>query len=210
MESVDAVREYQEREVEFDAATLLTDPAQYPSGHAPTIASGDKWDAYTTSKPINQILNAANTIRGAIGITPNTLFLCPAAWTVLRDHPDFIDRIKYTEIGFLIEDTASKILRFNVVVGEDITVDNSGNVSDIWAINGNNAILAYVAQPMTGNGLNRRQPSFAYTYVHEGYPLVEEGEYVKNTSSWQDYVTYERKTYLTMPDAGYLFNAVTT
>lgn len=216
-ESVDTARELQERKLEDEVAKLLTNSANYPVGHAPVIAAGDKWDA-GTSNPIRQILNARTVIRRKIARTPNTLFFCGEdSWIAWRENANVIARIQYSERAIITEDITGEMVMLNIVVGMDVKKTPSGMV-DIWAQNGKNVILAWVpTNPMpagsTGGNLamgkrSNRNPSFAYTYILNGTPYVEQGEYVKDTASWEDYVTYERQPFMTMPEAGYLFRDV--
>jgi hypothetical protein len=208
-ESVDVIREVQMREQEYDAAAILTLPGNYPSGHAPTIGSTDKWDT-TTAKPIKQIRDASNIIRRKIGRAPNTMFFTPDSWTAFSENINVTDKIKYTQNAFLYPDETGKMLRMNLEIGEDIWTNAAGTSADIWTQNGTCAILAYVAQPAQSGIRTNRQPSFAYTYVKMGTPMVEQGDYDKKTASWEDFVTWERQTYITMSEAGYLFKDVLT
>lgn len=216
-ESVDAARELQERKLEDEVAKLLTNPANYPTGHAPTIAAADKWDA-STSNPILQILNARSVIRRKIGRTPNTLFFCGEdAWIAWRENQYVKAQIQYSERAIVTEDITGNIVMLDVTVGTDIKKEGSGMI-DIWAQNGKNVILAWVpSNPLSPEDSSsnlaigkrsNRNPAFAYTYVLNGTPYVEQGEYVKDTASWEDYVTYERQPFITMPQAGYLFKDV--
>lgn len=217
-ESVDVVRELQERKLEDEVAKLLTTSANYPAGHAPAIAAADKWDA-ATSNPIRQVLNARAVIRRKIARSPNTLFFCGEdAWIAWRENASNNARIQYSERAIITEDITGEMVRLNIEVGFDVKSDAAGNMTDIWAQNGKNVILAWVpgaTEPpgATGGNLNmgkrsNRNPAFAYTYVLKGTPYVEQGEYVKDTASWVDYVTYERQPFMTMPEAGYLFKDV--
>jgi hypothetical protein len=216
-EAVDTVRELQERKLEDETARLLTISANYPAGHAPVIAAGDKWDTLTAD-PVRQVLNARTIIRRKIARTPNTLFFCGEdAWIAWRENEKIKARIQYSERAIITEDITGEMVRLDVVVGMDVKKTATGMV-DIWAQNGKNVILAWVpTNPMginaTGGNLqigkrSNRNPAFAYTYVLKGCPYVEQGEYVKDTASWEDYVTYERQPFITMPEAGYLFRDV--
>lgn len=217
-ESVDVIRELQERKLEDETARLLTNSANYPVGHAPTIAAPDKWDT-ATSNPIKQVLNARSIIRRKIARTPNTLFFCGEdAWIAWRENQQNNARIQYSERAIITEDITGEMVRLNIEVGFDVKSDAAGTMTDIWAQNGKNVILAWVpgmsdqAQTMEGNAnagkRSNRNPAFAYTYILRGTPYVEQGEYCKDTSSWEDYVTYERQPFMTMPEAGYLFKDV--
>ena len=114
------------------------------------------WSTYGTSDPIVDIETRMNTMRIATGKRPNTLIMGAAVWSSLKNHPDFIDRIKYTQKGMVTKDLFASLIDLpagNIHVGEAI-VDTSvegatSSMSDIW---GKHVLLLYVepgAGPMT-------------------------------------------------------------
>jgi len=54
------------------------------------------WDSYATSNPIGNVRAAKALILGQTGYEPNTLVLGFGVYNALLDHPDIIDRIKYS------------------------------------------------------------------------------------------------------------------
>ena len=70
-------------------------------------ASGDatadvvQWDDYTNSDPVKDIDNMATTMQGITGKRPNTLVIGRHVYDALRQHPDILDRIKYTQTGII-------------------------------------------------------------------------------------------------------------
>lgn len=55
-----------------------------------------KWSTYATSTPVQNIRAYKRTIARATGMEPNTLVLGDLTFDTLCDHPDFLDRIKYS------------------------------------------------------------------------------------------------------------------
>lgn len=55
-----------------------------------------KWDTYATSTPIQNIREFRRIVRRLIGISPNKLVLGDLAYDVLCDHPNMLDRVKYS------------------------------------------------------------------------------------------------------------------
>lgn len=110
------------------------------------------WSTYGTSDPMVDIETRMNTMRTATGKRPNTLVMGAAVWSSLKNHPDFIDRIKYTQKGMVTKELFSSLIDIpNIHVGEaivDTSVEgaSSSTFSDIW---GKHVLLMYV-EPNAG------------------------------------------------------------
>lgn len=106
------------------------------------------WSTYGTSDPIGDIETAMNTMRKTTGKRPNTLVMGADVWSSLRNHPDLIDRIKFTQKGLVSKDLFASLTDLsadNILIGEAI-VDTSeegaaSSFADIW---GKHALLLYV------------------------------------------------------------------
>lgn len=114
------------------------------------------WSTYGTSDPIVDLETRMNTMRTTTGRRPNTLVMGAAVWSSLKNHPDFIDRIKYTQKGLVTKDLFASLIDMDanrIFIGEAI-VDTSiegatSSFSDIW---GKHVLLLYVdptVGPMT-------------------------------------------------------------
>lgn len=183
--------------LEYDQAQLATNAANYDNDHKITLAGADKWSD-ATSDPVGDIEAAKEAVRSTIGFRPNTLLLSAQAFGALKNHPDILERIKYTSRDAVTADLIANLWEFKkVVVGDAVTFDDGGAGVDVW---GNNAILAYV--PTNPSGLE--EPSFGYTYTMEGHPLVEKPYYDNSAKSWIYPVTYERVPVLTGILSGFL------
>lgn len=127
----------------------------------------DTWDDYASSDPIDDVEEGKETILGTTGHMPNTLVLGYQVWRKLKNHPDIIDRIKYTRIGSTR--TAAELLAglFDVdriVVARAIKATNDeGAAEDYDFIQGKQALLLYVAK---SPGLY--EPSAGYTFAWRG------------------------------------------
>ena len=76
---------------------------------ATTSANFLQWnDAGST--PIEDIRGEQTAVQKRIARRPNTLVLGTEVWTALADHPDIIERIKYTEIGVVTTDLIASLL----------------------------------------------------------------------------------------------------
>lgn len=108
------------------------------------------WDA-SGSDPIGDVQAGINKILNDTGYLANTLVLSYAAYKTLRNHPDFVDRYKYTSADSITPELIGKVLdlpRVMVMKG----VYNSaaeGASASYAAIGDKDALLCYVA-PQAG------------------------------------------------------------
>ena len=140
---------------EKQVADLLATAATYTNTAA--LSGADCWDK-DTSGPVAKVADAKETIRGLIGIEPNTLVLGPHVWAHLRIHPDVCQRV----LGLLPNTPASPeqaaaILGVDqVIVGKGVYASNAETtaavaptLADVW---GKIAIVCYI-DPVAGGGV---------------------------------------------------------
>jgi hypothetical protein len=63
---------------------------------SPTGSQVIKWSDYGNSDPVQNIQDAATDVQKRSGFIPNTLVLSQDVYNMLKNHPDIIDRIKYS------------------------------------------------------------------------------------------------------------------
>ncbi len=136
------------------------------SGTAPGANQTIMWN-YETSNPIADITNASLVMASKTGFRPNTLLLSPWAFYALKNHPDILDRIKYTQRGIVTTELLASLFEVDrVFVGWSVSnsaVQGAAETTDFIA--GKHALLAYVApRPML------RSPSAGYIYSWTGLP----------------------------------------
>ena len=85
---------------EIRVATLVTACGNWANASNP----GTKWTS-DTSDPWGDIDNAINGVVSNIGRFPNVAVMSWDVWRHLRQHPDFLDRVKHTRSGGRIEAT---------------------------------------------------------------------------------------------------------
>jgi hypothetical protein len=76
---------------------------------APSSGQTKQWSDYTSSDPINDIEEAKSDILGATGMEANTLVLGYEVFRQLKNHPDLVDRIKYTTSNTITEDMLARM-----------------------------------------------------------------------------------------------------
>lgn len=187
------------RALEFEQAELAQDASQYDATNKVTLAT--PW-----TDPAADLLDNINegkaVIRSRVGIEPNVLEIPYKAFIGAQKNTKVKEQFKYTSSKSITADMLAAFLGVDkVVVGKGVyAVDESSPFVDLW----NKAVLSYV--PPAGQTIEA--PSFGYTYVGEGQPLVEEAYYEKNEKSWIYPIEFERRPYITSMQAGYLINGV--
>jgi len=146
---------------------LVTTPANFASGHSTDLGAGLQWDTYSTSNPIADVKLARTTIHSKIFLEPNYGVIPWQVMVQLEDHPDFIERVKYSQTGVVSQDLIASL--FNLpsltIPGMGYNTAPMGTAESLAYLWGENVIIAYVPQR---SGL--RIPAFAYefTWVYPG------------------------------------------
>lgn len=120
----------------------------------------------SASTPIEDITAQRITIAETTGLSPNILVLGARVFQQFKNHPDFLERIKYSERGIVTLDLIAAVLDIDRVV-VPMVVQNSaaeGAADDMNFIYGKSALLVY-APPTPG----RLTPSAGYTFSWNGY-----------------------------------------
>ncbi len=141
---------------------LATTVANYSSGNTVTLSGTDQWDDYVNSDPIGDMRTGKSTIHGRIFLEP-TLMVAPyEVMTVLEDHPDFLERIKYSERGIFTPELLGAVLgiREIVVPGAGMNTANAGQPPTLAYVWGKDVIMAYVPERA---GL--RIPAYGYEFA---------------------------------------------
>lgn len=197
-------------DIEVEAAQLALDPAGYGTNNKRKITtSTQKW-THKDSDPAGDLNAGKEAVRRGTGVYPNTLAIGPAVFNALREHPALKERVKYTSRESITAEMLAQLLDVErVVVGRAVYAPDEGDFADVW---GNAAVLAYVpagadgSYAPSGEGaiLSREEPSYGYTYVLEGHPMVEQPYQDRNAKSWIYPTTYDAVPVLAGASAGYL------
>lgn len=118
------------------------------------------------STPIEDLRARWYTMAQNTGMTPNTLTLGANTYKRLQDHPDVLDRIKYTQKAVVTPDLLASVLDLaSVYVLFGVSTSSvEGTASPTFAFNaGNHALLTHSA---TAAGLYT--PSAGYTFLWTG------------------------------------------
>jgi hypothetical protein len=159
---------------ELAIKNMLTTSGSYASGHSTTLSGTSQWNDYTNSTPIYDVKTARTTVHGKIFMDPNLMCIPYEVMTTLENHPQIIDRIKYSERGILTPEIISAFFGGVqiLVPGAGYNSANPAQTAALGYIWGKDVFTAYVpASP----GL--KTPAFGYEFVWSypsGGPMVTE------------------------------------
>lgn len=123
------------------------------------------WSTYATSTPIRDVKAGKKTVLSTTGFLPNTLVLSYEVFDILSDHPDFVDRIKYTSSDAVTRQLMANLFEVdNVYVAQAVHATNiEGETAAYSFTHGKHALLCYV-NPSPG----LLAPSAGYTFEWNG------------------------------------------
>lgn len=196
---------------EYDLATTLSNTSVVTQYSSPSV----QWNASTgAGSPIIDISTAVSTMLINGLRTPNTIAMGWQVWLQLANHPDFIDRVKYSQLGMLttelfadIISRASGIQITKVVIGKAVydssaeQVPPAGTTSNgfIW---GKHLWLAYV----TPNP-SLREVNGMYTFVLRNGRYVDGWPTLDRKTTWIRVNDYYNQ-FLVGPEAFYFLQNV--
>lgn len=146
---------------------LVTTAANYHTGHTVTLAGTSQWSDYLNSTPIADMKAALRQVHSALFVEPNLAVIPYEVMAILEDHPDFIERIKYSAAGIITADIIAAVVGIERIVVPGLGYDASGNPGTAASITymwGKDVVFAWVP-PRAG----LRLPSFGYEFVW-GFP----------------------------------------
>ena len=123
------------------------------------------WSDYTSSDPLGDVEDGKRAILSTTGFEPNTLVLGYDVFRALKNHPDLVDRIKYTSSQTLTEGLMASLFDIpRVMVAKAVKATNNEGATQAYDFtHGKNALLTYSA-PSAG----LLQPSGGYVMSWTG------------------------------------------
>lgn len=147
---------------EIAMKTLATTTSNYASTNTTTLSGTAQWNDYANSDPIANLRTAKSAIHARIFLEPNLGVIPYQVMTTLEDHPDFLERIKYSERAIFSPELLAAVLGLQKVVvpGCGFNSANEGQPATLGYVWGKDVILAYVpGRP----GL--RIPAYGYEFT---------------------------------------------
>ena len=136
-----------------------------PAGTATSGQTATQWSNYTSSDPIEDVEAGKAQILSNTGMEANTLVLGYEVFRQLKNHPDLVDRIKYTSSQTITADMIAAMFDIpRVIVSKAIKATNAEGATGAYAFaTGKTAMLCHVA-PNPG----LMTPSAGYTFSWTG------------------------------------------
>uniref|UniRef100_A0A6M3XRT4 Putative capsid protein n=1 Tax=viral metagenome TaxID=1070528 RepID=A0A6M3XRT4_9ZZZZ len=174
----------------------------FGAGWTSSATPGTTWDD-DASDPITDVEVGKETVVGLIGREANTMVIGRNVWTDLKQHPDLLDRIKYTQTGIMTPELlrqlfgVEKLLIGNAIYDSGVESPTTSSYGFLW---GKHAWLGYVSPTP---GLMTPSAGYLITWknrVVERYRMdIEKADFVR--------VIWNYVTKSTAADAGYLFKS---
>lgn len=173
MDAVESVTEMLLVDKEMALAATFADTATITQNT--TLSGTSQWSDYNNSDPFNDIRTAIDTVQSATGLRPNTLSFGQQVFNKLLDHPDIVERIKYSMAGAVTAELIARLFDVErVLVGSAIknTADEgqTDSLSYIW---GKHAHALYVAPTPR---LKQVTSGFTFTYQQREVEKWDDGD----------------------------------
>ena len=177
----------------------------------PTAGQTKQWSDYTSSDPISDIENAKSGILSATGMEGNTLVLGYDVFKSLKNHPDLVDRIKYTSSQTITTDMLAAMFDIpRVIVAKAVKATNNEGATEAYSFaHGKKALLCHVA-PQPGLLTPSAGYSFSWTGVSGGLGATIGTSQFRMESIKSDRVEAEMAfdNKVIGSDLGYFFSAI--
>lgn len=146
------------------AATYFTTGVWTGSTTGTDVTPGTLWDA-GGSTPIEDMRAELLSTKRRTGFRANKVAMGEEVWNVLQDHPDFLDRIKYTQTAIVTTGLLAAVLGVDevLVAGGVQNISIEGAAEDMQFIFGKSVLIVYAA-PRAG----LMTPTGGYTFAWVG------------------------------------------
>lgn len=152
-------REKRVADIAFAAATY--------GSQTSALSGTNRWDDYAGSDPIGDVRTAKATVHAATGKMPNTMIVGIQVHWKLLDHPDILERIKYTQRGVVTTDILAALFEVdNYIIGKALydTAQEGASAEVVVYIWGKKVALIYSE---TSPGV--KKISFGYQFQSRGF-----------------------------------------
>lgn len=132
---------------------------------SPSAGQFQQWNE-SGSTPIEDVTGQIVEVARKTGYRPNKFVISPSVFNALKNHPDVIDRIKYTQTGVVTADILAGLFEVNqVLVAWGVqNAANEGATASYDFFLGDHALLVYAAPSPS-----ILQPSGGYTFAWTGF-----------------------------------------
>lgn len=183
------------RDLDWNAAFFAADKWDTEvsgSGGTPDFQQWDEAD----SDPIGDMARWTIEFRKQTGMAPNTLVLGAHTMAALKQHPDIIDRIKYTQRGVVTTDLLASLFDVERILVSYATVGSGAEINDAadqdagttysFMSDSKSALLCY-----TPSSPSLMTPAAGYTFTWNGY-LAGNGYGIRMKRFRMDHIASDR------------------
>jgi len=130
------------------------------------LAGANRWDDYAGSDPVNDVLTAKATVHAASGKMPNVMVVGYQVHLKLLNHPDILEKIKYTQKGIVTADLLAQVFEVDkYLVGKALyDTAQEGVAESLSYVWGKSVALLYSE---SSPGL--KKVSFGYQFQSRGF-----------------------------------------
>jgi len=130
---------------ETNAATIMQNTATLTQNT--TLSGTSQWSDYQNSDPVGDVRTARTTVHSATFKKPNTLVLGKQTMDILCEHPQILERIKYSQLGVVTPELLARLFQVEkVIVGEAGSLSSKEGQTDALAyIWGKHAWVVYIS-----------------------------------------------------------------
>lgn len=147
---------------EFRIQTIVRTAANYPAAQTTTLAGTAQWNDIT-SDPIGVFKTAKRAIHASLFMEPNLGVIPWEVMSYLEDHPDFIERIKYTSPESVSQKLIASLIGIGELLVPGLGYDPSTPPADPTAITymwGKDVFIGWVPR-----SAGMKRPAFGYEFV---------------------------------------------
>jgi hypothetical protein len=168
-----------------------------------TISGTSMWDNYTGASHPVPVVEAAKALVRQSGVEATHLILGDPVVTSLCNHPDIIERFKYTAGGAITIEQLTQVFGVQCVRAAAVSLDKGNNASYVWGVN---ALLVSVQQASSMDDLSALK-TFSWSAAPmtvDGYGVLEfplpdldaKGDVVSVDWYWDTRITAQETIYL--------------
>lgn len=127
------------------------------------------WDVYSSSSPLTDVQTGIKFILAKTGFKPNTAVMGYDVWSAMLNHPDIIERIKYTSANVPTEQVLANYFGIDRIFVTSAIKNTAveGATASYSFVQGKHVLLAYVA-PRVGPRTPTAGATFAWNGVSDG------------------------------------------
>lgn len=141
------------------------------TGVAGAVGAGQfkQWNDYASSDPITDIENAKSVMLGTTGMEINTMVLGYDVFKFLKNHPDLVDRIKYTSSQTITTDMIARFFEIDrVLIAKAVKATNNEGAVGSYGFAFGKACGLYHVAPTPGLMTPSAGYGFSWTGVSGG------------------------------------------